>query len=230
MRLFIWLCIGSFLVELGLFGIGFAFHPYHEWPFLLIFPTMWLSMMLSGNVHSIGTIPAITAIIAMALVYAIILWPIVRIASRARGSISRRRAMRRGTCVKSAIALALLLSSAHSVYPAELGTICISPVPQKPTLTFVPPAAPCDGAKLALKIDQQRPIPWPLKGSRKIDGLDVTVSHRILVLCDGKAQQSFTFRFSDFRGRELCLFINDLYKTVQLWDPTQRPAPWCKCK
>jgi len=27
---------------------------------------------------------------------------------------------------------------------------------------------------------------------------------------------------------DLCLFINDLYQTAQLWRP--RDARWCKCK
>jgi hypothetical protein len=49
-----------------------------------------------------------------------------------------------------------------------------------------------------------------------------------MVLCDGKPQQSFRFRFSTFKSNRLCLFINDLYQTVQLWK--LKESPWCKFK
>jgi len=79
-----------------------------------------------------------------------------------------------------------------------------------------------------VKIDALQTIAWPTKKSVKIEALDVTAPHRVVVFCSGKPQQSFKFRFSDFNSRELCLFINDLYKTVQLWE--SKGTPWCKCK
>jgi hypothetical protein len=79
-----------------------------------------------------------------------------------------------------------------------------------------------------MKIDSQQPMAWPIKENVKIEALDVTVTHRVVVFCDGKPQQSFKFRFSEFKTSELCLFINDMYKTAQLWD--SKGAPWCKCK
>jgi len=48
------------------------------------------------------------------------------------------------------------------------------------------------------------------------------------VFCDGKPQQSFTFRFAEYGADHLCLFINRLYQTAQLWRP--REARWCKCQ
>ena len=58
---------------------------------------------------------------------------------------------------------------------------------------------------------------WPTKESVKIDGLAIPGGHRVVVLCGGKPQQSFWFRFSESETPELCLFLNDLYKTAQLW-------------
>jgi hypothetical protein len=58
--------------------------------------------------------------------------------------------------------------------------------------------------------------------------MDLREKHRVMVLCDGKPHQQFTFRFSEFKGGKACLFLNDLYWTAQLWAPKQ--APWCKCK
>jgi len=90
------------------------------------------------------------------------------------------------------------------------------------------PGLSCDSASLSVKIDALQTIAWPIKKSVKIESLDVTAPHRVVVFCSGKPQQSFKFRFSDFNSRELCLFINDLYKTVQLWE--SKGTPWCKCK
>ena len=78
-----------------------------------------------------------------------------------------------------------------------------------------------------MEIDAQPVMAWPTKKSVHID-LDVSQAHRVVVFCDGKPQQSFKFRFADFKTPKLCLFINDLYKTVQLWE--SKDAPWCKCK
>ncbi|MGB6880179.1 MAG: hypothetical protein WBD94_11460, partial [Candidatus Acidiferrales bacterium] len=85
---------------------------------------------------------------------------------------------------------------------------------------------------MSLQIDNDKPESWPVgsQASVEIDRLDLTAAHRVVVSCRGKPQQSFKFRFSEFKGTHLCLFINDMYKTAQLWDPKQNPAPWCKCK
>jgi len=86
----------------------------------------------------------------------------------------------------------------------------------------------CDSAKLSVKIDAQQPTAWPVKENVKIDGLDAAATHRVVVFCNGKPQQSFRFRFSDLKTRVLCLFINDMYKTAQLWE--SKGSSWCKCK
>lgn len=117
---------------------------------------------------------------------------------------------------------------AGSAFPAgpELGSLCIAPLLERSDCCGAPDLS-CDSEKLSLKIDTKT-MPWPIKGSVKIDALDATVQHRVMVLCDGKPQQSFRFRFSEFRSTELCLFLNDLYKTAQLWEVKR--CPWWKCK
>jgi hypothetical protein len=62
----------------------------------------------------------------------------------------------------------------------------------------------------------------------KLGGLSTTARHRVVIYRAGKAQQSFTFHFADFKSPTPCLFLNDLYWTAQLWESKQ--APWCKCK
>jgi hypothetical protein len=120
---------------------------------------------------------------------------------------------------------------------SEPGSLCIAPVLEKPDGRSSPGLV-CDSEKLSLRIDAQPAIPWPKipeqdgthrsGKSLKIDALDAGTRHRVVVSCNGKPQQSFTFRFSDFKTHQLCLFINDLYKTVQLWEA--KASPWCKCK
>jgi len=128
-----------------------------------------------------------------------------------------------------AVLLAALLCPT-SFTQSEHGSVCVAPVSEDWPLTQGGGLPICDSNKFSLKVDEQKTFSWPTKESVKIDGLDLSVRHRVVVYCDGKPHQSFTFRFSEFKSRDLCLFINDFYKTVQLWDPKQRPAPWCKCK
>ncbi len=86
----------------------------------------------------------------------------------------------------------------------------------------------CSSGNLSLKIDARKSVSWPHDESLQIEPLDLAPSHLVTVLCDGKPLQSFRFMFSEYTTRELCLFINDFYQTVQLWERAK--SPWCKCK
>ena len=107
------------------------------------------------------------------------------------------------------------------------GSVCIAPEsgklqPMSPIGVF------CKSGKLSLSIDRQPAIPWPTKDSIKTGDLALEGRHRIVILCDGKPQQSFAFHFSDLKTNELCLFLDGAYRTVQLWE--LKRSPWCKCK
>jgi hypothetical protein len=129
----------------------------------------------------------------------------------------------------TAVAL-LLIFSLCPVFSAESedGSVCVAPIPVQPPSTAATPELFCHSGNLSLKIDSQQVFPWPRKEGLKIEHLDLTQRHLVVVLCDAKPQQSFKFRFSEFKTKRLCLFINDLYQTAQLWEPKQ--SPWCKCK
>jgi hypothetical protein len=89
----------------------------------------------------------------------------------------------------------------------------------------------CAADKYSMKIDLRKPVSWPINASVKITDLDLEARHRVLVLCGNKPRQSFTFRFSELKNNKnnkLCLFLNDLYWTVQLWP--DKECPWCKCR
>jgi hypothetical protein len=132
--------------------------------------------------------------------------------------------------MRAPLLIAVLTMSFVLAQPAwaettETGSICVSPVPSTQPKTFAPDLF-CRSSKLSFKIDSSAETPWPTKDSLKINGLELAPRHRVVVRCDGKPQQSFKFRFSSYKGHQLCMFINDLYQTVQLWDR----APWCKCQ
>ena len=96
--------------------------------------------------------------------------------------------------------------------------------------TATPRSTPgfCAGGKLSLRIDRQPIQAWPQSESVRIGGLSTTARHRVFIYRDGKAQQSFTFRFAEFKSNTPCLFLNDPYWTAQLWEG--KDAPWCKCR
>jgi hypothetical protein len=128
---------------------------------------------------------------------------------------------------------AVTLLIACLVFPAfsgepEHGALCVAPAPLGHPVTSATHELVCHSGNLSLKVDKQQAILWPHKDSLKIGNLDVKQSHQIVVLCEDKPQQSFSFRFSEFKTKKLCLFINDLYQTAQLWDSSK--SVWCKCK
>jgi hypothetical protein len=108
------------------------------------------------------------------------------------------------------------------------GSVCVAPTPQGPPRTVGSPELFCRSGRVSFKIDSQPAILFSHGVSKAIEVLDVAQKHRVLILCDGKPQQSFTFHFATFQSTDLCLFINDLYQTAQLWERAR--SPWCRCK
>jgi hypothetical protein len=125
--------------------------------------------------------------------------------------------------------IAVMINPAFA-WQGESGSICIAPLPKPVDGRHAAggPSAWCSSGKYSFKVDARPTLSWPEKESAKIDKVAFSAPHRIVVFCGGKAMQSFTFVFSDYKSRKLCLFFNDLYWTVQLWDAKR--SPWCKCK
>jgi len=127
----------------------------------------------------------------------------------------------------TALLVVLIQQVTFAESPGAPRTICVAPASLE---TIESPAAPglaCPSGKLTLQIDAAEAKPWPRTSSMKINGMDPRAPHKVVVMCDGKPQQSFRFRFSEYKSGNLCLFLNDLYGTVQLEQRSQ--APWCRC-
>lgn len=145
-----------------------------------------------------------------------------------RGGLSVARLMRRSRRIIAITVFtfaACLICSSQSGEP-DSGSLCVAPSSDEEVVRCAPGL--CGSGKISLKIDDQPILPWPKAESLKISDLDATARHCVVVYRAGKPQQSFRFRFSDFKENKACLFLNDLYWTAQLWDPKQ--APGCKCK
>jgi hypothetical protein len=114
------------------------------------------------------------------------------------------------------------------IYPTisaqtESGTVCVIPNSEKPP-TRISPGGSYNPVTLLLKIDRRPAIPWPHKEPLKIEGLDLTERHLVVLISDGKRIQSFWFRFAAFNAA--CISF-DGYQGVNLQEA--RP-PYCKCK
>ncbi len=131
--------------------------------------------------------------------------------------------------------LAVLSLSTCLLAQQDSGMLCVAPFP-KPVCSASGGVClsgaqgfSCSSGKVSLKVDSRKAVSWPKKGSMSLAGLALDGSHRVVVSCDGKRQQSFKLRFSEFKNNKACLSVNDLYGWVQLWE-LDRHAPWCQCK
>ena len=125
------------------------------------------------------------------------------------------------------VGLALLGVSVPSwllLAQAQSGAICVRPA--RVDAERGPAVNACMSGNFSLRIDGGPVKPWSKTKAVRITDLDMAAKHRVTVYCDGKPHQSFAFRFSEFKSTELCLFVNDLYHTANLWER----SPLCKCK
>ena len=103
-----------------------------------------------------------------------------------------------------AVLIGLSFASPTSAEP-KTGMLCVIPDPpgccQLITIPF-------DLKTLMFKIDNGKKTPWPQKMGLKIDDLSLTEKHLVVVYWSGKAQQSFRFRFTDYKETELCLLFD----------------------
>lgn len=130
--------------------------------------------------------------------------------------------------MKALVVTVCLVLTVSRAFAADTvtGTVCVAPVPATPDpRSGILPV--CASGNFSFKIDNLEAVAFSHKESLKVEGLDQGLRHRVKILCDGKPHQTFWFHSSDFHSTP-CLFINDLYKTAQLWEVKR--CPWCKCK
>jgi hypothetical protein len=124
-----------------------------------------------------------------------------------------------------AILITILLCTPLSAGPGQ-GAVCVAPNSPDPPQRFSA-GGEYNPKTLTFKFDQRPPVAWPHKDSLKVEGLDLTGRHLIVLTSDGKRIQSFWFRFADYQSLNLCIAF-DGYQGVQLKE--MKNSPWCKCK
>jgi len=129
------------------------------------------------------------------------------------------------------IVVTLILSISH-LAPAQeaAGSVCVAaraddPFWKEPATL---PNGQINSHGLRVKIDKRPAAAWPDRKSLKIDGLDTSQRHILVVLSsDGKPIESVRFSFSGYKSTELCMAY-DGYQGIGLQEATRR-TPWCKC-
>ena len=130
--------------------------------------------------------------------------------------------------LRTLIGLTILAGSLYG--QSETRSLCVAPNSAETPQRCGGAPGLCASGKISIRIDRLSAQPWPKSESVKIDGLSAGERHRIVIYRAGKAQQSFTFRFSDFTSTTPCLFLNDLYWTAQLWEPKRALPAGVPCR
>jgi hypothetical protein len=132
----------------------------------------------------------------------------------------------------SIIVVTFMLSiSNHANAQQATGSVCVAaraddPFWKEPATL---PNGKINSHGLSVKIDKRPAAAWPDRESLKIDGLDTSERHVLIVLGSGvKPIESVRFKFSEFKSTELCMAY-DGYQGIGLQETTRR-TPWCKCR
>jgi len=129
-----------------------------------------------------------------------------------------------------AIALVLLVSISGAAQGGT-GSVCIAariddPFWKEPATL---PSGEINSHGLKVQVDRRPAEEWPQRKSLKIDGLDTSERHLLVVLdSSGKPIESVRFKFSDYKSTDLCMTY-DGYQGIGLQEATRR-TPWCKCR
>lgn len=127
------------------------------------------------------------------------------------------------------VALVLLISHFACAQQGS-GSVCIAaraddPFWKEPATL---PNGEINSHGLKFKVDRRPVAAWPQRKSLKVEGLDTSERHLLVVLdSGGKPIESVWFKFSDYKSTELCMAY-DRYQGIGLQEATRR-TPWCKC-
>jgi hypothetical protein len=126
----------------------------------------------------------------------------------------------------------LLLGSALAQVSKNTGAICLAPVPKGNDFEtgLGNPSGGGRSFNFSVQINNGKLMTFSHTESILVSHLELEAKHRVKVFRDGKPFASFSFKFSEYKRhpKKLCLFINELYETWQLWD--DKDCPWCKCR
>ena len=126
--------------------------------------------------------------------------------------------------------LTLLFACSAYVQAQSSGSVCIAP-PARPTAGEKSLANSAGGNTIttyAIQIDRKPSVIASNDEAVKISGVSLGRKHLVKIIGDGRVVQSFWFKFSSYKSRELCLWFNELYETWSLWEAKDAGAK-CRC-
>jgi hypothetical protein len=125
----------------------------------------------------------------------------------------------------------VLLGSFSAAAQKETGSVCIAARIDDPFWkeSATLPNGEINSHGLKVRVDKRPAQDWPQRKSLRIDGLDTSERHLLVVLdSSGKPIQSARFKFSDYDSAILCMSY-DSYQGIGLQEAS-RHTPWCKCR
>ena len=129
-----------------------------------------------------------------------------------------------------AVTLVLLVSISGAAQRGT-GSVCVAaridnPFWKEPATL---PNGEINSHGLKVRVDRRPVEEWPQRKSLKIDGLDISERHLLVVLdSSGKPIESVRFKFAVYKSTDLCMTY-DGYQGIGLQEATRR-TPWCKCR
>jgi hypothetical protein len=129
-----------------------------------------------------------------------------------------------------AVTLVLLFSISGAAQRVT-GSVCVAariddPFWKEPATL---PNGEINSHRLKVRVDTRPVEEWPQRKSIKIERLDTSERHLLVVLdSSGKPIESVRFKFSEYKSTDLCMTY-DGYQGIGLQEVSRR-TPWCKCR
>jgi hypothetical protein len=125
----------------------------------------------------------------------------------------------------------VLLGSISGAAQRVTGSVCVvaridDPFWKEPATL---PNGEVNSHGLKIRVDTRPAEKWPQRKSLKIEGLDTSEQHLLVVLdSSGKPIESAHFKFSEYKSSDLCMTY-DGYQGIGLQEVSRRTS-WCKCR
>lgn len=136
--------------------------------------------------------------------------------------------------IQKSILFMLCIMSASSL-GTDLGRVCIAPLPTPKE--GIPPPWKIDSSNgltdFYVKINDREPIQTSSSKVVWLNEINPAMEHSITILKGTTTKEQFSFNLNNytFKNRskkDLCLFVNTLYLTWQLYK-VEQTGKWCPC-
>ena len=135
-----------------------------------------------------------------------------------------------GSMIKSFVVGVVLSTLPLGAFAAESGTVCIASVPAatsgiKSQSNATASSVPYD---FSVTIDSGNPIPTSHSAPALVRSLELTGRHSLQIKQNGLPKTAFSFRFSEYKSNNLCLWFNPLYESWSV-APVALHKRNCRC-